>query len=118
MGDLGSIPGSGRSPGEGKGNTLQYSGLENSMDSPWGRKELDTTERLSLSQRMKMVADSLESVGLLKAGQTANYQRNGDQEVEEGTWQNPGARVSGGFVVTKTHRVRSAGHCRRKLGEG
>ena len=88
------------------------------MDSPWGRKELDTTERLSLSQRMKMVADSLESVGLLKAGQTANYQRNGDQEVEEGTWQNPGARVSGGFVVTKTHRVRSAGHCRRKLGEG
>ena len=31
-GDLGSIPRSGRSPGEGKGNPLQYSGLENSMD--------------------------------------------------------------------------------------
>ena len=31
-GDLGSIPGSGRSPGEGNGNPLQYSGLENSMD--------------------------------------------------------------------------------------
>ena len=31
-GDLGSIPGSGRSPGEGKGYSLQYSGLENSMD--------------------------------------------------------------------------------------
>ena len=31
-GDLGSIPGSGRSPGEGKGYPLQYSGLENSMD--------------------------------------------------------------------------------------
>ena len=30
-GDLGSIPGLGRSPGEGKGNSLQYSGLENSM---------------------------------------------------------------------------------------
>ena len=29
-GDLGSIPGSGRSPGEGKGYPLQYSGLENS----------------------------------------------------------------------------------------
>ena len=37
---------------KGKGYPLQYSGLENSMDgmySPWGRKESDTTERLSLS---------------------------------------------------------------------
>ena len=32
VGDLGSIPGLGRSPGEGKGCPLQYSGLENSMD--------------------------------------------------------------------------------------
>ena len=49
VGDLGSIPGLGRSPGEGKGCPLQYSGLENSMDcSPWGRKESYTTERLSL----------------------------------------------------------------------
>ena len=31
-GDLGLIPGLGRSPGEGKGNPFQYSGLENSMD--------------------------------------------------------------------------------------
>ena len=31
-GDLGSIPGLGRSPGEGEGYPLQYSGLENSMD--------------------------------------------------------------------------------------
>ena len=31
-GDTGSIPGSGRSPGEGNGNTLQYSCLENPMD--------------------------------------------------------------------------------------
>ena len=49
MGDLGSVPGLERSPGEGKGYPLQYSGLENSMDSTWGHKELDTTERLSLS---------------------------------------------------------------------
>ena len=46
----GSIPGSGRSPGEGNGNPLQYPYLENLMDtgdvgfSPWGRKELGTTE--------------------------------------------------------------------------
>ena len=32
MGDLGLIPVLGRSPGEGKGYILQYSGLENSMD--------------------------------------------------------------------------------------
>ena len=35
-GDLGLIPGLGRSPGDGKGYPLQYSGLENS--SPWGRR--------------------------------------------------------------------------------
>ena len=51
VGDLGSVPGLGRSPGEGKGYPLQYSGLENSMDSPWGHKESDMTEWLSLSDR-------------------------------------------------------------------
>ena len=50
MGDLGLIPGLERSPGEGKGYPLQYSGLENSMDSiVHGVTELDTTEQLSLS---------------------------------------------------------------------
>ena len=47
-GDLGSIPGLGRSPGE--DYSLQYSCLENSTDrggySPWGRKESDTAEQL------------------------------------------------------------------------
>ena len=47
-GDLGWIPGLGRSPGEGKGYPFQYSGLENSMDSPWGCKESDMIEWLSL----------------------------------------------------------------------
>ena len=32
VGDLGSIPGLGRSPGEGNGNPLQYSYLENPVD--------------------------------------------------------------------------------------
>ena len=32
VGDLGLIPGLGRSPGEGKGHPLQYFGMENSMD--------------------------------------------------------------------------------------
>ena len=36
VGDLGSIPGSGRSPGKGNDNPLQYSCLENSTDrGPW-----------------------------------------------------------------------------------
>ena len=49
VGNLGSQS-LGRSPEEGKGYPLQYSGLENSMDyGPWGLKESDTTERLSLS---------------------------------------------------------------------
>ena len=54
-GDLGFIPGSGRSPGEGNGYSLQYSCLENSMDRgvwrvtvSWGHKELDATEQSDL----------------------------------------------------------------------
>ena len=47
-GDLGLISKSGRFLGEGNGNPLQYSCLENSMDRPCGRKELDTTEQLTL----------------------------------------------------------------------
>ena len=49
--DVGSIPGLGRSPGEGHGNQLQYSCLENPHGqrslvgySPWGHKESDMTE--------------------------------------------------------------------------
>ena len=56
-GDLGSIPGLGRSPGGGHGNPLQYSCLENPHGqrslvgySPQGRKESDKTEQLSTVQ--------------------------------------------------------------------
>ena len=47
VGDLGSIPGLGRSPGEGNGYPLQYSGLKKfrGLYGPWGRRELETTER-------------------------------------------------------------------------
>ena len=48
VGDLGLIPGLGRSPEEGNGYPLLYSGLENSMNCSWGHKESDMTEQLSL----------------------------------------------------------------------
>ena len=55
-GDLGLIPGLGRSSGGGHGNPLQYSCPENphgqrslAVYSPWGCKESDMTERLSTS---------------------------------------------------------------------
>ena len=44
MGDLGLIPGLGRSPGEGKGYQ-EFHGLY----SPWGHKESDTTEQLAFT---------------------------------------------------------------------
>ena len=57
VGDLGSIPGLGKSPGGGYGNPLQYSCLENPHGqrrlvgcNPWGCKESDTTEWLSTAQ--------------------------------------------------------------------
>ena len=60
--DLSLIPGLGRSPGEGNGNSLQYSCLEKSMDrGAWwaivhgGHKEPDTTEQLTLSLSFMVV---------------------------------------------------------------
>ena len=65
--DLGSIPGSGRSPGEGNGNPLQYSCLENTMGrgtwlaySSWGCKESDMTEGLH-SLTYSLTSDHHES---------------------------------------------------------
>ena len=58
-GEPSSVPGLGRSPGEGNGNPLQFSYLEHSMDkgawqaySPWGHKESHTTEQLTLSHTL------------------------------------------------------------------
>ena len=61
-GDLGSIPGSGRSPGEENGNPLQYSCLGHPMDrGAWQAtvhgvtKELDTTEQLKQKQQQIII---------------------------------------------------------------
>ena len=57
-GDLGSIPGLGRYPGRGWENPVEISCLENPHGqrnlmgySPWGHRELDTTERLDTAQQ-------------------------------------------------------------------
>ena len=61
-GDLDSIPGFGRSPGEGNGNPLQYSCLENPHGkgslvnySPWDHKESNMTEKLSTAQHREIL---------------------------------------------------------------
>ena len=70
VGDLGLIPGLGRSPEEGKGYPLQHSDLENSMDSPWSHKGSDTTKQRSLHFNTIMcsvtsiVSESLQPHGL------------------------------------------------------
>ena len=43
-----SVPGLGRSPREGKGNPVFWPREFHGLYSPWGCKELDTTEQLSL----------------------------------------------------------------------
>ena len=54
--NVGSIPGLGRSPGGGQGNTLQYSCLENTHGqrslAGYSCEESDTTERLSIAQHI------------------------------------------------------------------
>ena len=65
-GDPDLIPGLGRSPGEGNGNPLQYSCLENPRvrgSSPWGCRESDQTEQLTVSL-LKNISLFLAVLGL------------------------------------------------------
>ena len=79
-GDLGSIPGLGRSPAEGNGYPLQYSGLENPHGqrslagySPCGRKESDTTDRLSTAHNIAQRQSVEGRWGMDKAGQKVKH---------------------------------------------
>ena len=61
--DLGLIPGLGRSPEEGKGYPLVFwPGELHGLYSPWGHKESDMTERLSLSKTLNTGPTILSSV--------------------------------------------------------
>ena len=71
-GDAGSIPGSGRSPGERRGNPLQYSCLGNPTDRGawWATvhgvtEELDTTELLSTHAQTSLTLYQGPAVGLM-----------------------------------------------------
>ena len=80
VGDLGLIPGLGRSPGKWRmanGNPFQYSCLEKTHEqkslvgySPWSRKELDETERLTLplSHTLRLCSNTITSANLLRSG--------------------------------------------------
>ena len=80
-GDLGSIPGSGKSPEGGHGNPLQYSCWEKphgqrslASCSPWGHKELDTIELLSTHTSMKsekLARERKQKRNVLQAKDTA-----------------------------------------------
>ena len=76
-GDAGLISGSGRSPGGGNGNPLQYSCLENPMDkkslaccSPWGLKESDAIEWLNWKRMKTFILTSQASIGMWQALQS------------------------------------------------
>ena len=70
-GDLGSIPGLGRSPGEGNGNPLsvllpgEFHGQRSlAGDSPWGHKESDRTERLHFHFHFQDLSHTLGEVAV------------------------------------------------------
>ena len=67
--DMGSIPGSGRSPGGGNGNPLQHSCLGNPMNrgawgeyGPWGSKESDSNEVTQHTQQAHSLHNILSNV--------------------------------------------------------
>ena len=109
MGDLGFIPGLGRVPGEGKGYSLQYSGLENPHGqrcltgySPWGFKESDTTERLSTAHQWlglgaftAMGQDSI-LVGKLSSHKPCGVAKNNNNKIKYSLELGSGGGDTGG----------------------
>ena len=103
VGDLGLIPGLGRSPGGGKGSPLQYSCLENPHGqrslagySLWGCKESDTTERLSTA-----LFTILERSGACQATQ-------GSMRKHQGQLDRKKKRARGFFVVFMGRKERGS----------
>ena len=119
-GDPGLIPGSGRSAGEGISYPLQYSGLENSMDrgackatySPWGRKEPDTTARLSLSLWESKKLNMTDIVYLRPWRMVGSL---GKRELRR--WRNLGRMLSLAlFTLDYPHRIRDINYTKNPSG--
>ena len=87
------------SPGEENGHPLRDSGLNDPMDcmvSPWGRKELNTTERLALKiQQLQLAGGQMRKKGgaipLREVGLGMEVMERGTRR-REGTSQAPGKR--------------------------
>ena len=102
VGGLGSIPGLGRSPGEGKGHPLQYSGLENSMDGIVHRVTKGWTQLSDFHFTflyMLLLLSRFSRVQLCATPQTAAHQAPPSlgfsrQEYEVGSLPNPGIELS------------------------
>ena len=95
-GDPGSIRGSGRSPGGGHSNPLQYPCLENPTDrgawrgySPWGCKESDVTEQLTLSRYSNALILQHEKQGARWPGGTLSLGRQIPTHSQGPGTQNP-----------------------------
>ena len=77
VGDLGSIPGLRRSPGEGKGYPLQYSGLENSMGcivygitkNQTRLRDLNFSFSLKMSRASSLVAQTVKNLPAMQVTQ-------------------------------------------------
>ena len=88
--NVGSILGSGRSPGEGNGNPLQYSCLENPHGqsslagySPLGCKESDTTEHLSTAHSFSVSLKGYILFLMLELSVHEMGSQEGDMNVKE-----------------------------------
>ena len=88
VGNLGSIPGLGRSPGEGNGYLLQYSGLENSMDC-----RVHGVAK-SQTQLSKFHFHMIVGLAILQfEGQTSRLEAQGRAELATWVQRQPGGRI-------------------------
>ena len=145
--DAASIPGSGRSPGVGNGNSLQYSGLENTMDrEAWQATVHSVAQSRTRLKRLSMHARSLitwllKSTDFSPTGSRKESQRNSkqakdfsttimslkmkeatykDQSAPRGAERNPRrmAKKEMGTSVLNLHRTELCPHELRELKRG
>ena len=100
VGDLGSIPGLGRSPGEGNGNPLQYSCLENPTDRGPGRPQSMGSQRVRHDWATSPPSSSLN--------QTFSEDQSNDRFARSP--QHPAWGLVYYLLLTKCHQVSKKGH--------